>query len=295
MANRKFNDFGLYPVVGYVLLLIAFIGFSFFLFYQIKFAEYIYVCIPVYLSFQLSEIRRNDFLKRCFGEKKYQIIRIIENWIVSFPFVVFLLYKHCFLISAIGLVIVSLSSLLNTKTGFSFAIPTPFYKQPFEFTTGFRRTFYLFIVCYLLTSIAIVVDNFNLGIFALMLIYLTTWSYYLKPENTYYVWVYSLSPLQFMIQKMKTALLYSSMLALPVILFLGALYVENAGVLLICFLLGYAFLVLMISAKYAAYPDEINIPQAVLILICFCFPPLLIAVIPFLFSQSIKQLNCILK
>jgi prepilin signal peptidase PulO-like enzyme (type II secretory pathway) len=64
---------------------------------------------------------------------------------------------------------------------------------------------------------------------------------------------------------------------------------------LVCILFGYVFLVLMISAKYSAYPDEINIPQAILIVLCFCFPPLLIAVIPFLLSQSIKQLNRILK
>jgi hypothetical protein len=32
-----------------------------------------------------------------------------------------------------------------------------------------------------------------------------------------------------------------------------------------------------------------------LIVLCFCFPPLLIAVIPFLLSQSVKQLNRILK
>jgi hypothetical protein len=289
------QDFGLHPVIGYALSLIAFAGFSFLLFYKIKFAEYIYIIIPVYLSFNLSETNRNDFLKSCFNSKDYKIIRVIENWIVALPFIVFLLYKHCLLTPAILIVLVSLSSLMNTKTRFSVVILTPFFKRPFEFTVGFRNTFYLFIVSCILTGIALFVDNFNLGIFALVLVYLTTWTYYLKPEKDYFVWIYSLSPLKFILQKMKTAWLYSSLLALPVILFLGTFYPENTGILLVGCLLGYAFLILMISAKYSAYPNEINLPQLVLIILCFCFPPLLIVAIPFLSAQSVTQLNRILK
>jgi hypothetical protein len=295
MTNRKLKDFGLHPIIGYLLALIAFVGFSLFLFYKIEFAGYVYVFIAVYLSFNLSETKRNDFLKQCFSVKDYKITRMIENGIIALPFVIFLLYKQYFFTPLLLIVIISLSGLLNTKTRFSLVIPTPFFKRPFEFTVGFRNTFYLFIVSYFLTGIALFVDNFNLGIFALALVYLTTWSYYLKPEKDYYVWIYSFSPLQFLFQKMKIAWLYSSLLSLPIILFLGAFYPENAGILLVCFLLGYAFLILMISAKYSVYPEEINIPQAILIVLCFSCPPLLLAAIPFFITRSVSQLNYILK
>jgi hypothetical protein len=119
--------------------------------------------------------------------------------------------------------------------------------------------------------------------------------FYTKPEIDYYVWIHSLSPEKFLILKMKTALIYSSVLSLPVIFLLSVFYVENIAILFIFFLLGSAFLVMMISAKYSAYPDEINIPQGMLILFCLLFPPFLIAVIPYFFQKSTEQLKNVLK
>jgi uncharacterized membrane protein YsdA (DUF1294 family) len=70
---------------------------------------------------------------------------------------------------------------------------------------------------------------------------------------------------------------------------------ENIGILLLCFLLGSVILVMMISAKYSAYPEEINIPELTLIGFSLFFPPFLIAVIPYFLHKSIKQLKNILK
>jgi len=295
MTNRKLKDFGLNPFFGYILLLVCFSVFSYLLFDRLKFAEYVYPLIPVYLMFNLSETKRNDFLKRCFNSLSYKIIRIIENIIVSLPFVAFLLYKNCVLMSIILLIISVLSSLTNSTTGNGFVIATPFSKKPFEFTTGFRNTFYIFIFAYFLTGIAIFVDNFNLGIFSMILVYIIMLGYYTKPEIDYYVWIYNMSPKKFLMLKIQTALIYSSILSLPVILLLSIFYMENIGILLLCFLLGIAILVMMISAKYSAYPEEINIPELTLIGISLFFPPFLIAVIPYFLHKSIKQLNNILK
>ena len=49
------------------------------------------------------------------------------------------------------------------QTNFNLTIPTPFSKKPFEFSTGFRRSFFMFPIAYILTFIAIRVDNFNLA------------------------------------------------------------------------------------------------------------------------------------
>ena len=48
------------------------------------------------------------------------------------------------------------------RTSLNFSMPTPFSKNPFEFTTGFRRTLLIFPLAYALTVIAINVDNLNL-------------------------------------------------------------------------------------------------------------------------------------
>jgi len=184
---------------------------------------------------------------------------------------------------------------LNFKTTYHITLPTPFFKKPFEFTVGFRNTFYLLIIAYFLTVMAIISDNFNLGILALILVFLCTLTYYMKPENEYYVWSYRLTPSRFLTTKVRTALLYSSFLIAPIIISLGIFYVQFIGILLIFMLLGYLFLIATISAKYAAYPGELDLARAILLGICFAFPPLLIVIIPFFAHQAVTKLNEILK
>jgi hypothetical protein len=50
----------------------------------------------------------------------------------------------------------------------------------------------------------------------------------------------------------------------------------------------------IILAKYAAFPHQVNLPQFVILAVSVWFPPLLIAVIPFFYRQSVKRLNEIL-
>ena len=295
MTNRKLTDYGIHPVIGYTLLLILFIGFSLYLFYKTQFAPYIYILIALYFVIKLSEFRRNDYLKMCFNNKNYRQLRTCENLMISLPFTIFLIYKAHLLPTIILLVISILLALFNFKNTYNLTIPTPFSKRPFEFTVGFRNTFFLFIISYTLTIIAIAVDNYNLGIFALLLIFLCTLTYYLKPENEYFIWSYNISPSQFLIDKIKTALLFSSCLCLPILCALGIFYFESITILLICMLLGYLYLIAIILAKYAAYPEEMGLIQAILLSICLAFPPMLIVVIPYFANQSITKLKEFLK
>jgi len=222
MTNRRMKSYGLHPFIAYSLLFIVFVGFSFLLFYsQIVYLNYLYLLIPFYFSFNLAETGRNDFLKICFKNNTYKIVRIVENLIIALPFILFLLYKHCFLLTFLLMVLMIFSATVNTRTRFSLVIPTPFAKNPFEFTVGFRNTFYLFALTYGLTVIAVVVDNFNLGVFALILTLLVPCSFYMKPENPYFVWQFNLSPAWFLYCKMKTALAYSFRLSFPIMLVLS--------------------------------------------------------------------------
>jgi hypothetical protein len=186
-------------------------------------------------------------------------------------------------------------ALVNFQTTFKFTIWTPFSKRPFEFTTGFRNTFYVFFTAYALTIIALLINNFNLGVFAMLLVFATTLSYYSMPENEYYVWIHNLKPKAFLFSKIKTALLFSSSIALPIAIILAIFNPQYIGLLSIFFLIGWAFLISVIVSKYAAYPDEMNITQGIFLALCIWFPPILIVLIPYLFKQSENRLVGLLK
>lgn len=295
MTNRRFKDNGFNPFFAHVILAVGFSGLSIYLFKMTEFAEYIYLLSALTIVGNLSETRRTEFLKICFGERQLKIIRITENLIYSMPFLAFLLYKQLFVSAGLLFTSTVILALVNFRTSLNFTIWTPFSKQPFEFTSGFRNTFYLFFLAYILTIIAVFVNNFNLGVFSMLLVFATTLSYYTKPENEFYVWTYNRNPRQFLFGKIKTAILYSSSLAIPIALVLAVFYYQNIGLILLFFAIGWAFLTAVIFAKYSAYPDEMNIPQGILLAICLWFPPVLIVLIPFLFRKSENQLSSLLK
>ena len=295
MTNRRFKDTGFEPLLAYIILTFGFLGLSIYLFNKTEFAVYVYLLFALTLIGKLSETRRTEFLKICFGDTQLKKIRITENLICSIPFFVFLLYKQLFLFAGLLLALTTILALVNFRTTLNVTIWTPFSKQSFEFTTGFRNTFYLFFAAYALTFIAISVNNFNLGVFAMLLVFATTLSYYSKPENEYYVWTYNLNPKQFLFSKIITAILFSSLLALPIALVLSILFYQSIGLISLFFLVGWTFLTAIIVTKYSAYPDEMNIPQGILLAFCLWFPPILLVVIPYLFRKSENQLSSLLK
>ena len=295
MTNRRFKDTGFEPLFAYLILTVGFVGLSIYLFHKTEFAEYIYVLSALTLIGKLSETRRTEFLKICFGDTKLKKIRVTENLICSLPFLIFLLYKQLFLSALLLFVLTTILALVNFRTTLNFTLWTPFSQRPFEFTTGFRNTFYLFFVAYSLTVIAVSVNNFNLGVFAMLLVFATTLSYYTKPENEYYVWTYNVNSREFLFSKIKTAILFSTSLALPIAIVIAIFYPQNIGILSLFFLVGWAFLISVIVSKYSAYPDEMNITQGILLALCIWFPPILVVLIPYLFKKSENRLSILLK
>lgn len=295
MINRKFKDAGFEPLLAVFILVAGFIVFSWYLFSKTSLAAYIYVLLALSLTGNLSAQRRTEFLKICFGDKALKKIRLTENLLCTLPFIIFLLIKQCFIPAASLLALSTLTALVHFRTPSSVTIWTPFSKKPFEFTTGFRNTFYIILGAYILTGIALWVNNFNLGVFALLLVFAICSGYYTTTENEYYVWIYPVPAKTFLLKKIQTGLLFSAALAFPPAIALALFYVEHLGLLLLFVLCGWAFLIAMIVTKYSAYPGEINIPQAVLLALCVLFPPLLLILIPYLFKQSKNRLNRILQ
>ena len=287
-------DFGLPLLIGYILLPFGFILLSNYLFEKTEFANYIYGLFALSLVSKLSEPKRNDFLKSIFNKSKYKKLRILENIIYCLPFTLYLIYQKQFVFSAMLILCVIIIMLFNFSTNLNVTIPTPFSKKPFEFTVGFRKTFYVFPIAYFLAYISISVGNFNLGVFSMLLIGLTCFSYYSKIENDYFVWNYNLSSKEFLIEKTKTCLIFFTLLSLPIIIALSISFFKEIDILIVFILLFYAYLTTIIFAKYSSFPNEMNISQGILIAISFMFPPILLIFIPLFYSQSVKKLNTVL-
>jgi hypothetical protein len=295
LINRRIRDAGVVPLFAYIILILGFYSLSAYLFNVTEFAVYIYPFLYINLIGRLSETRRCEFLMICFGDTQFKKIRIAENLTCSMPFVSFLLYKQLIIpIVFIALVSIILA-LVNFRTRFNYTLFTPFSKRPFEFTTGFRRAFPLFILAYVLVIVATIFNNFNLGIFALMLVFGSSLSFYLTTENEYFVWNYCLSPRAFLVQKIKTALLFSSAIAIPILALLSFYFGENIGVLFAFLLMGWLWIICAIVTKYSAYPNEINIPNGLLFALCLSLPPMLVILTPILFIKSEKRLKYLLK
>ena len=295
MTNRRFRDAGVVPIFAYFILTIGFYILSNFLFKTTEFAVYLYPFLYINLIGRLSETQRCEFLTICFGDNQFKKIRIAENLFFTIPFVSFLLYKQLIIPILFILLVSLILALLNFRTKFNYTIYSPFSKRPFEFTTGFRNTFPLFIVAYLLVIVAASVSNFNLGIFSLMIVFGSSFSFYLSTENEYFVWSYNLNPRKFLINKIKTALLYSSALTIPIVVLLSFYFQQSIGLLFTFLLIGWGWVICTIVIKYSSYPNEINIPNGLLLALCLTLPPMLVILTPILFYKAEKRLENILK
>ena len=295
MTNRKLIDFGLSPCIAYVLLAVGFIAFSMILFSKTEFAQYIYLLGAFSILAKLSEVQRNNFLRSTFLNTLYYKLRIIENVIIVLPFAAFLIYKQSYILVIVLLILALIMALVKVKNVFTFSIPTPFNKRPFEFIVGFRNTFYLIFLAYFLTVMALIFDNFNLGVFSLLLVFILSLYFHSKLENEFYVWIYAMKPKEFLFHKIKNALFNSTLLIFPIVIALTFYFNNDLKILVIFLALGYVYLMTMVLAKYSAYPYELNLPQAILMGISLLFPPFLVVLIPFFYYQSLQRLNAILQ
>lgn len=295
MFKRQLIEFGLNPILGFIIILTAFYGFSIYLFSKINYANYVYILIALSAIFRYSDIKRNDFLKFIYPKNNYFKIRILENLIIVVPFIIFLCYR-VELYSVLLLIVTSiLFSFLNTNKKVTSTIPTPFYLKPFEFIVGFRKSLIGFLFAYFLTAMSLIYQNFNLGIFSLVLIFLLCLSFYSEPENEFYVWIHKLKVNGFLFDKIITAIIFSTIILLPITISLLIFFQTNIKAVFGFQALGYCYLLTVILAKYSAYPKKINLPQGILLALSISMPPLLLSVVPFFYIQSKNRLKEILE
>jgi len=292
---RYLKEAGFNPYIALFSILVIFTTLSHLIFIKVKFAEYVYPFIALILINKLGNKDRNNFLKNCFTTGNYKIVRLLENSLIALPFFVFLLFKNEYFQAPIFLLLALLLSFFNSVNSLSFVLPTPFYKRPFEFIIGFRKTYLIFIIAYALAIISIRVSNFNLGFFAMIVVFLSCISFYSKPEPPFYVWIHSNTPKVFLKNKIKTAAIYSIFLSFPIAILLTIFNIDKAHFVLLFEIIGVLYVINSLLGKYAYYPAEISINQAFIIGASIVFPPLLLLTIPLFYSKSKTQLNFILK
>lgn len=295
LIYRRLVAFGLPTYLILALLPLVFVALSDYLFSVTEYASFIYCFSALIFVSKLSETNRNDFLKSIYNRQNYLIIRASENLLLAAPFLIFLLYKASYLVCTSLIVLVIAVASINFNTKLNFTFPTPFSKKPFEFSVGFRKSFFMFPLAYVLTTISIYVGNFNLGIFSLVLICFTCMSYYSIPENEYFVWNHNLSAKQFLFNKTKSGLINFTLLSLPTIAALCIFFYSDALILLAIFILSLVYLSTIILAKYSDFPHEMNVSHGILIGISFMLPPILIMTIPRFYNEAESKLKRILE
>jgi hypothetical protein len=294
MLNRQLTEWGIEPIIGYVVGFCVFVFSSNKLFEKTQYADYIFMVISLVVIVSLNEIRKDEFLKLHFSRVEYFKIRILENLIISSAFIIFLCYQEKYFNAVVLLITVCFLSLMSFKTKANFTFPTPFYKYPFEFAVGFRTNYYIFIFAYFLTFMSISVHNFNLGIFSLIVVMLSCLNYYTTTEDKFYVWIFSKSPKDFIRYKFKIILLYATILCLPIIIGLSVFFYSDIEIILVFQFLGYLFILTAMLAKYSIFPDKLNIRYGIVFGLTLWLPPLLLFIIPYLYMQSLKKLKEIL-
>ncbi len=279
------------PLWGWLLGLAGFTACSWLLFSRTRFAIYLYLFFAASLLIQLSNTTRTNFLSLTFPRRTVRRIRMAENGLLMLPFLLFLLLKHYALV-ALGMIPVTLlMAFTDHSLRMNTTIPTPFGKQPFEFLTGFRQSLLFILGAYILMGIGIFVGNVNLGLFAAGANLLIILSFYSRPEPLFYVWNMACTPAGFLRNKIKTALLHTTILIiLPLTAFLLA-FPEKWWAIIGMQLLGYLYVVQILLVKYVAYPDEISLVQVLLFAGSILFPPLLLGLIPYYYSRSVNRLT----
>ena len=287
---RHIKATGLPVPIAYLLL----VGLCYLVYYALFqypiFGYYALILGNFQLLFLLTEKNRNDFLKNIFSRRDFHKIRLWENALVVIPsFVILLLHNHW--PYALFLIVLAVLFAFLTFKAFGKSIPTPFAKKPFEFIIGFRRSYLLLIVLYLLAAIGFYAANPNLVLFCVACIGLTCVLYYQLPEPIFYLWNDNHTPRGFLMRKFRRGILQCLLVAFPlllvyVLLFPSALF--NACIVLggILFLLPFA-----ITLKYVAYPREINFPEGFALVLCFSFYPLILALLPFYYIKAINNLK----
>lgn len=294
IVERFLKGWGLAPWLVYVLVPVLFVAVSLLLIERTGYAAYIIAASSLTAYNWFSGRKRNDFLQLNFGKATFRQIRLLENGLVTLPFLLLFLSKGFWALALVQLLVGGAMTLRSGGGLSSFALPTPFSRHPFEFALGFRQFWWLLLIAVFLMVMGIRAENFELSAFAWFITVFGAMAFYQRPEPGFYVWVHSLTGKQLLNRKLLLGCSHLILLGLP---FVVALLIFFPGQWLLIAggqLLALLYLSLIITVKYTAYPDEVDIVKGFIIGAGVVLPPLLLFLIPYYYQQAVRRLGIVL-
>ena len=289
---RSLKNYNENPYAIAIVSFLIFIFISIVFLNKVPYAPYLYLLFEIGIVLSLGSRYRNQFLSSIFLKKKYIQLRILENLLVALPFIVFLLYKNQFLLVIVNVALcLALSFCNNISSNSNFTVPSPFSKRPYEFTTGFRKTYLFLVVIYGTAIYSVIQHNHILSMCCLLAVYVVCMAFYSHLDPVFYVWIHAHSSKIFLWEKIKTAMLYSSLLSLPVVLLFILFYPANVAVTGIILIVGMAYLLTTILYVYVNFPVKTTQSQNLQYIAGLLFPPLLILIIPNFYFQAVRRLK----
>lgn len=293
--SRSLSAFGINPVLGGLLVAACFILFSHVFFSKVSNAQLIFPALPLILIWSGRRPDKHTFLRGIFSKRKYLQIRILENTTMVLPFLIFLAVKGYYSEAAASLCVGLLELRLPWKTHASRVLPTPFSRYPYEFTVGFRKFYWLLLLLFALTGIALFTGNSTLGLFGLATAMLVSMNFYANTEPLFYVFTHAQSASRFLITKIRIALLYAAYIILPFATPLIIVFPRDVYNIILMILLGLLYIILCLLGKYSDFPDQIKLSQMLKLTLGLIFPPALLIVIPHFYRRARRRLNTYLK
>lgn len=290
---RFFEERGFSPILSFLLLGAVFAGGTYLLTARTVYAGWVILLVQLFILIPLNRVDRFGHLKILFKTGQIFKIRMIENFLLSFPFFISLLFVDG------KLILVSWSVLLfitvrPLRIKIFRSIPTPFKNYPVILPSGFRRLFVLHFLLILFGVFAIVIGNYNLALFTIVGQWIVLVGYYHKSEPVEYVWIYSLNPSRFLKKQMKDGWIGASIIILPLLIFLILTNMEAWYLPIVIFILGILNLTNLILLKYTDFPDETALSNGVIASLGVLLPPLLIFMLPYFYRKAKTNLKQVL-
>lgn len=291
---RYFSERGIAPLLGLILLACLIGGLGYLISIRTSHAGIVYLTLQMFALLALGERRKIETLKLIYSKGLFRKLRIVENLIVSVPFMVCLIIfrEQYFYVSLV--LPVFMGFVLVDGVRFR-TIPTPYTKEPVLLPAGFRKTLLINISAYTGLIFSLLIDNYNLGLFALIVMVFIYFSFYNAREPYEYVWIFNLSAKAFIIQKLKEGAFGLILFVAPALIIIIARDWESSYLPLIILLLAVLNLINLIGAKYADFPNEIMIPNGLVVALAMIISPLVIITIPYFYSKAIRNLKPVLE
>ena len=292
---RKLTALGIPPILAFSIGGVLFYYISNFLFESRKEAPLIYLALAVSLLLKTNNYKKYNFIKAHFSKLNVFKIQFLEKFLMMIPFIIFSVYKTSFLIALIMILVAVAVSFISFRSHNAIYLPTPFSRKPFEFSVGFRKTFYLLPLCYALAIISAKVGNFNLGIFALILIFIITTFNYTKREPDLYIWMHKFTPHEFISFKVKQALINLLLLQSPIILILAFVFPELMGALLFFIVFNMLASSVRVLIKYGiSNKNGMNLGDHFTYYLSVLISPFLLILLPYYYKRAIQKLSYLL-